>query len=185
MKKIIFIPGFSGGKRDMYILKKVFKEFDILYFPYDTKLTENLEEYAIQLKNFVNELKLKKGEKVSIISFSAGGIIASYYTKFLDKSKVDKIVTVCSPFKGSYLANLFWKKRKGLQQIKLKSKFLGKLSKKELVGVKTKNFWCYLDFIVQGSSGRGTNPEHTLFFIHPFIQWWPPISYKIRKFLLS
>jgi len=185
MKKVIVLSGFNGGKRDAYVLEKILREFEVLYFSYNTKLTENLEDYAKQLKCFIDKSKLKRNEKVSIVSFSAGGIIASYYTKFLDKSKVDKIITVFSPFNGTYLANLFFKKRRGLQQIKLRSKFLERLFKKEIVGVKTKNFWCCLDFVVQGSSGRGTNPEHSFFFIHPFIQWWPPIIYKIKMFLLS
>ncbi len=55
MKKIIFIAGMSGGKRDMSLTKKILKEFEVLYFPYNTKLTETFEEYANQLKNFIDE----------------------------------------------------------------------------------------------------------------------------------
>lgn len=34
-KKIIFLCGMSGGRRDMFVVKKVLKDFDVIYFPYD------------------------------------------------------------------------------------------------------------------------------------------------------
>ena len=184
MKKVIFISGMSGRKIDMSLTKKILKNFEVLYFPYNTKLTENLEKYAKQLKNFIDRLKLNKNEKISIISFSAGGIIASYYVKFLDKNKVDKIVTVCSPFGGSWIWRLF-PKRKGVQQIRKNSILLNKIAGKEIKPVKELNFWCLFDPLVIGKSGKAGNSKHTLFFLHWIIQFWPPVIYKIRKFLIN
>jgi len=182
MKKIIFVAGMSGGKKDMQLAKKILKEFELLYFPYNTKLTENLEEYANQLKNFIDKLKLKKEEKVSIVSFSAGGIIASYYIKFLDKKKVDKIVTVCSPFRGSWIWRLFLR-RKGVQQVRKNSEFLKKIASRNIKPVKELNFWCWFDPLVPGKSAKASNSKHTFFFLHWIIQFWPPIIYNIQKFL--
>jgi len=183
MKKVIFVAGMSGGKRDMFLVKKILKEFEVLYFPYNTKLTETFEEYAKQLKNFIDKLKLKKNEKVSIVSFSGGGLIGEYYIKFLDKNKVDKIVTVCTPFKGSWIWRLYSQKRKGVQQARKNSNLLKKIASKEIKPVKELNLWCWFDPLVLGTSGKASNPKHSLFFLHWIIQFWPPIIYDIRKFL--
>ena len=183
MKKVIFIAGMSGGKRDMLLVKKILKGFEVLYFPYNTKLTENLEEYAKQLKNFINKLELKKNEKVSIVSYSAGGIIASYYIKFLEKKRVDKIITVCSPFNGTWLWRLSSEKKKGVQQVRKNSDLLKKIASGKIKPVKELNFWCWFDPLVLGTSGKASNPKHTIFFLHWIIQFWPPIICKIRKFL--
>jgi hypothetical protein len=49
--------------------------------------------------------------------------------------------------------------------------------------VKIKNIYSKIDFIVPGSSGKGTNPKHTYFFVHPLVQFWPPIIKEIKEFL--
>jgi pimeloyl-ACP methyl ester carboxylesterase len=181
MKKVIFVPGFTGGKRDMYVIKRKLRNFELIYFSYDTWLNKGIEDYSKELKKFIDSLKLKK-EKASIIGVSAGGIIAEYYLKFLDNKRVDKVITICSPFEGSWVAYLF-RKKKGMRQLTRDSHLLKKLRKTKLKGIKEKNIWSKLDFIVPGDSGKGDHPEHTLFFIHPIIHWWPPMVNKIREFL--
>ena len=186
MKKVIFIPGMSGGRRDMYIIKKKLSGFELIYFPYDVWLNKSIVKYSKELKIFINKLKLKKEEKVSIIGLSAGGIIARYYLEFIDSKNVDKLVTVCSPFKGSYFTiftSFFLKKHKGIQDLRKDSKILKKINKKKLKGIKEKNFYCILDILIPGDSGKGLNPEHTWFFFHNIIHWWPTLANKIRKFL--
>ena len=183
MKKIIFVCGMGGGKRDMFLIKNILKEFKIIYFPYDVWLNETIEQSAKKLKIFIDRLNLK--EKVSIISVSAGGIIAEYYLKFLDNKKVNKIVTVCSPFKGTWLTKFFFRKHKGVQELRKNSNLLKKLRNKKLKNVKELNFWCYFDPIVLGTSAKGNNPKHTLFPLHWIIQFWPPVIYKIRQFLFN
>ncbi len=184
MKKVIFVCGMSGGKRDMFLIKHILKDFNVIYFPYDVWLNETIEQSAKRLEKFVNELNLNKKEKISIVSVSAGGIISEYYLKFLDNKKVDKIVTLCSPFKGTWLAELFFKGNKGLRELRKESPLLKKIQNKKLKNIKELNFWCYFDPIVPGKSARGENPRHTLFFLHWIIQFWPPVIYKIKEFLL-
>ena len=186
MKKIVFIGGMCGSKRDIFLIKRILKEFNILYFKYDSSLTKTIEQYSLELKKFINKINLNKNEKIKIVSFSAGGIIAEYYLKFVDNDKVDKIIAVCSPFKGSWLPLIYPRKMRGLQECKKNSIFLKKLRAhklKETIGEKT--FWCLFDPIVPGISARGENPEHTFFPLHWIIQFWPPLIYKIRKFLLN
>jgi len=182
MKKVLFIPGFTGGKRDIYVIKRKLKNFELIYFPYDTWLNKKIEIYAKELKRFIDGFKLKN-EKISLIGVSAGEIIAEYYLKFLDNKKVDKIITICTPFGGSWLATYFFRRKKGLRQLAKNSSLLKKLRKRKLKGVKEENIWSKLDFLVPGSSGKGDHPEHTWFFIHIIIHWWPPIANKIKKFL--
>jgi len=183
MKKIVFISGMGGGKRDMFMMKHVLKDFDIKYFNYDTKYTETVEQSANKLKKFIGELEIKQNEKISIIGLSGGGIIADYYLKFIDDRKVDKVVTICSPFKGSWLHLIFSKKRKGLQEIQKESNLIKKLNAKKLEDTKSLNFWCWFDPLVPGTSAKGTKPKHTLFFIHWIIQFWLPLIYKTKRFL--
>jgi triacylglycerol esterase/lipase EstA (alpha/beta hydrolase family) len=181
MKKIVFIPGLLGGPRDLWVIRPMFKNFEIIPFYYNTTLKEPVEKIAKQLDKFINNLNLKKGEKISIIGLSAGGVIADYYLKYINNKRVDKFVSICSPFKGSYLAHLT--KIANHKNYRLNSKFLTELSKKKLKNVKVKNIWCFFDYLVPGTSGKGTNPQHTYFFFHPFIEYWPPIILDIKKFL--
>ncbi|MDE1848480.1 MAG: hypothetical protein KGH55_00400 [Nanoarchaeota archaeon] len=158
------------------------KNFEVIYFPYDTTLRKSITEYALQLKSFINNLNLTRKEKVSIFSLSAGGIIASYYTKFLDKKRVNKLVTVCSPFGGSWI-RIFFRKRRGAQELGPNSILLKRLANKKNKFIKEFNLWCFLDPLVPGTSGKGDNSKHTLFFLHWVIQFWPPIILRAKDFL--
>lgn len=180
MKKVIFLPGFTGGKRDMWLTKKMLKNFEVLYFNYDTGLNKKIEDIAKKLDYFVK--KNVKGEKASIVGLSAGGVIATHYLKFINNKKIDKLVTICSPLKGTWLTHLFSAKRKGLQEISLNSNFLEKLNSKKL-NVKSMSIYSYLDYLVPGNSGKTANSLHTLFFLHPIIQYNPYIINKVKKFL--
>jgi hypothetical protein len=185
MKKVIFVPGFYGGKYQIWLIKIILKNFELIYFQYNTTLKESIEKIAKQLKNFINNLKLNKEEKVDIIGLSAGGIIIDYYLKFIDNKKINKFISICSPFKGTYLANIYslFLKSKGLQQLKSNSIFLKELFKKRLNNIKVENIWCLFDLIVPGTSAKGINPKHTYFFLHWFIQYWPPVIFEIKRFL--
>ena len=182
MKKVIYVPGFIGKPKDTRVIKPALVNFEFIYFDYDTSLKEPLDKIARKLKRFINNLKLGECEKIDIIGFSAGGVISDYYLKFLDKTKVEKFVSIHSPFKGTYLASLS-KTRKGLQQLKPKSSFLNKLSKKKLTCIKTKNIYSKFDPIVPGDSGGGVNSKSHSFFIHPYAMLWKPVVREVKKFL--
>jgi esterase/lipase len=180
--KVIFLPGFSGGKRDFFLIKLILKkDFEPLFFKYDTWLKEPIEKISKKLRKFIENLNLKKGEQIFIVGLSAGGIVAEHYCKFLDKGETKKLVTVCSPLKGTYLSGLLSKKRPGLKQLKKDSNFLKNLEE-GATEIKQLNIWCYLDPIVPGTSGRGDNPLRTFFFLHWIIQYWPPVIIKIKNF---
>lgn len=114
MKKVIFIYGLAGSNKDSETAKKVLDNYDLICFEYNSDLKQSIEEIAEDLDDFIIS-KSKKEEKVNLIGVSAGGIIAVYYTKFVSQKKVDKLATICSPFKGSYVPIFYSKERKGLK----------------------------------------------------------------------
>ena len=158
MQKVIFVGGFFGTKFDHLLIRKILKDYELIVFKYDTRLYDSIENIANNLKTFIDNIKLSKNEKVYIIGLSAGGIIVDYYLKLLDKTKVSKFVAIYSPFNGSPLSYLFTKKFKGLQDLKNNSKLVKRLNKTKLKGIKIKSFWCSLDPIVLGKSGKYINP---------------------------
>ncbi len=185
MRKIIIVPGFLEPRKDRGLIKHLLKDFNLIFFDYNRKLNEPLEESSKKLKKFVDSLHLKKNEKVSIIGLSAGGLITDYYLKNFHHNKVDKFISVFSPFRGSFWANLFSKKRKGLSELKPNSDFLKKLSKRKMKHVKRMSVWCFFDPVVSGISAKGKNPKHTLFFLHNFryLQNRFLIVSKVKEFL--
>ncbi|MFH1500864.1 MAG: alpha/beta hydrolase [archaeon] len=190
-KKVIYVTGFKlwdmkkVGRLESYLFKLYLKErFEVIAFDYANGLNDSLEKYAVELKKFIDNLNLKKGEKVNLIGHSAGGLIGEYYVRFLDDNKVDKLVTISSPFQGAPLARWFFTWRKGIKDIQKGSKFLKKISKnkKKLNEI---NFYCTWDILVPGSSGKGSNPSRTYFFIHFINYLWPPIVWRVKRFFES
>ena len=179
-EKVIFIPGFTGSKSDTLLLKSILKDQEVVYFDYETMLNESISTLAKKLDRFI---KKNDYTKVTLIGMSTGGIIASYCLKFIDRSRTKKLVTICSPFQGSYLARMFFRKKKGLADLRPGSDLLTSLKGAKTKGVRTLNIYSYFDFMVPGNSAKGEAPAHTLFFLHPFIQFYPPILFKIRRFL--
>ncbi|MDO8623233.1 MAG: alpha/beta hydrolase [archaeon] len=183
MKKVVYIPGIMGYKIESSLMKLLFKDkFKLIYFDYDTSGREKIEDIAKKLSKFIN--KNFKKEKVSIIGMSNGGIIADYYLKNINHQKVDKLITICSPFKGSFWANIAFKKRSGIQQLIPANDFLTNLAKKKTPkNIERISFWCKYDIVVPRDSGKGLNPKHTYFFIHQLIMYWPPLIKNTIKFL--
>jgi esterase/lipase len=179
--KAIFIVGFTGGKRDIFFARSILKpEYEVIYFKYDTFLRKSVQQISRKLDRFVLDIT-KNSEKVNLIGVSAGGVIAEYYSRFVNPKKVNKIATICSPLNGTYIPKIFPKKLKGVNQMKYNSPLLKKI-KKSRTKTHELNIYSKLDFLVPGNSGKGKNSKHTLFFIHFLIQWWPGIYFKVKRF---
>lgn len=181
MKKVIFIYGFTGSKKDSETAKKVLDNYNLICFEYNSGLKQPLEEIAEELGDFIIS-KTKKDEKVNLIGVSAGGIIASYYAKFVSPYKVDKLATICSPFKGTYIPIFYSKKREGLKELFYSSEFLKKFNSRKMNKTKTINFYSYLDVLVPGNSGKGENPHYTWDFFHFTIHNNKRILNNIKEF---
>ncbi|MFS0837054.1 alpha/beta fold hydrolase [Paenibacillus sp. 1P03SA] len=74
--------------------------FDVIYFGYDFRLDNSIT--AKQLEERINEVLSSKGiVKVSIVAHSMGGLVATKYIANGNSSKVDKLITLGTPFLGS------------------------------------------------------------------------------------
>ncbi len=181
MKKVIFIYGFKGYKNQSRVAKKILNKYEVICFEYNSNLKQSIKEITLELKDFIDKETIKK-EKVNLIGVSAGGIIASYYAKFVSPEKVDKLATICSPFRGTYVSKFYSKKLKGVRELKKNSYLLKKITAKKLNKNKTINFWCCIDLLVPGNSGKGENPVHTWNFFHFTIHNNKRIFKKIKEF---
>lgn len=135
MNSILFVHGF-GGYAEQYqpiikFLKK--KGFENFYeFEYENKFGfGSLKDISKELADFIS--KNVKEEKIDIIAFSQGGIIALEYLKdFLPAQtgknrEVERLFTLCTPYKGSKLAKAA--NLPGIVELRPKSDFLAGLEK--------------------------------------------------------
>jgi triacylglycerol esterase/lipase EstA (alpha/beta hydrolase family) len=184
-KKVIFISGYNGHKSAPLLMRLFLgRKFKIISFNHNMSFGKiKVEKFAKQLQKYVNKLKLEKEEKVSIVGHSMGGVIAEYYPKFLDNNKVDKLITICAPFKGSPMASIFFSDRKGMKEIQKNSGFLKKLQKKKLRGVREESIYCEEDIVVPNKSGKRGSSIRSYFFIHIIIHFWPPVILEVKRFL--
>ena len=70
--------------------------YDVQFFPYDWRLS-NIET-ASKLDSFIEE---KEYEEVILVCHSMGGIVASIYIAQYGDSKIDKLITLGTPYLGS------------------------------------------------------------------------------------
>ncbi|MBU0470964.1 MAG: alpha/beta hydrolase, partial [Nanoarchaeota archaeon] len=77
----------------------VFKQPDN-YYLVQTK-SENIDTYAIRLKELVDIVKYKTGKpKVNIVAFSMGGLVARRYLQIFGTENAHKLVMIGTPNKG-------------------------------------------------------------------------------------
>ncbi len=66
-----------------------------------TQKSENIETYAIRLKELIDLLKFRTGkDKVIIIAHSMGGLVARSYINIFGEASVDKLILISTPNKG-------------------------------------------------------------------------------------
>ena len=180
MKKVIFIYGFTGCEKQARVARNIFSNYEFLVFNYNSWLKQSIKEISKELEIFINGAT-KKNEKVFLIGISAGGIIASYYSKLINPKKILAIATVFSPLTGTYLPKFYPRKLRGLQELRKGSKLL-KCIKNSKAKVKEINFYSLLDPLVPGNAGRGKNPVHTWNFFHFTVQNDKSILNQIKRF---
>jgi uncharacterized alpha/beta hydrolase family protein len=63
--------------------------------------SENIETYAVRLKEIIDTVKFKTGkDKVIIVSHSMGGLVARRYIQLFGSDNVDKLILISVPNKG-------------------------------------------------------------------------------------
>ena len=66
-----------------------------------TQKSENIETYAIRLKELIELLKFRTGkDKVIIVAHSMGGLVARSYLQIFGDNDVDKLIMIASPNEG-------------------------------------------------------------------------------------
>ncbi len=66
-----------------------------------TQKSENIETYAIRLKELIDLLKFRTGrDKVNIIAHSMGSLVARSYVQIFGADSVDKLILIAAPNKG-------------------------------------------------------------------------------------
>ncbi|MFA6338457.1 MAG: alpha/beta fold hydrolase [Candidatus Paceibacterota bacterium] len=129
---VIIIHGIRGSMKTLqkltsFLKDRGFEVYGLDYFPNDGSV--GLEFSAEQVKEYI-EKKFNPGEKIDIVAFSMGGLIARYYMYFLGgDERVINFVSVSSPNDGTIWA--YFSKKIGIRQIRPGSDFLENLKTKD------------------------------------------------------
>ncbi|MGB9748539.1 MAG: alpha/beta fold hydrolase [Candidatus Woesearchaeota archaeon] len=94
----------------------------ISYYDVGTRIVsvmkqESIENYAIRLKEIIDEAKGETGaDKVVIIAHSMGGLVSREYLMLFGDDSVDKLVTIATPHKGISSRTLYFCKLIGSEK---------------------------------------------------------------------
>ena len=167
--KIVLIHGiFSTGLLMFWIKRKLeqcgFECFSPTLWPIDGR--KGIEFASANLKKQIDE-RFGPSEKISLIGFSMGGVVARYYLQELGgASRVDNFFSISAPHKGSYWAYLPYPS-KAIKQLRPNSHFLKQLQASEtnLKDVKLFSYWTPLDLsIIPSSNSYWRVAENKKFF---------------------
>jgi antitoxin component HigA of HigAB toxin-antitoxin module len=63
--------------------------------------SEDIDTYALRLKNLIDIVKYKTGkEKVNVVAFSMGGLVARKYAQIFEGASINKMILLGTPNKG-------------------------------------------------------------------------------------
>jgi len=154
--KIVLVHGIFNTGHILFWMKRKLEQCGFVCFspslwPFDGR--KGIEEASKNLKERIDK-RFGESEKISLIGFSMGGIVARYYLQELGGSlRVDNFFSIATPHKGSYWA-YFPYPTKGVKQLRPNSNFLQQLEKGEssLRNVKLFSYWTPLDTSIVPSS---------------------------------
>ncbi len=147
---VLFIHGFGGGKHE-YIpiqlyLKSKFPDVIFHNFLYEKRFGQvHIEDIAKELGEYIKSRSLK--EKIFVVAISQGGIIFREMIRIFPelKNNIEKVVTLCTPHKGSLMAYLL--NAKGSIDLRPNSRLL-KLLDSHYDGLKYYSVYNPLDLMV-------------------------------------
>ncbi|MEK6890807.1 MAG: alpha/beta fold hydrolase [Nanoarchaeota archaeon] len=106
--------------------------------------TENIDTYAIRLKDIIEEIKVKTNRpKINIVAHSMGGLVARRYIQLFGTGNVDNLILIVTPNKGiegdvSRYCALFGEKLE-CADMDSNSLFMNKLNREGLPDIKVYN----------------------------------------------
>ncbi len=133
-----------------------------------------LDELAGQLAAFV-QTTFPEEEKIDLVAFSMGGIVARYYVQRLGGiDHVERFVTISSPHHGTWFAHLL--PNAGGRQMRPRSDFLRDLNRDSqmLTRLRFTSIWTPLDLIIlpPRSSRLRVGSERIIWMpAHPLMVW--------------
>jgi triacylglycerol lipase len=167
IKKVVFIHGlFLTAYREESYFRPILegKGIKCYFFDYKNRFgTINIEKISEEFDRFI---KKEVGREFILVGISQGGLIAGYWLEFLNgKEKCKHCITICTPFHGSYLANLScfpFSPFTGIQEMPPKSSFLRELVKE--INKSKIRYYCIWDpfdkIVVPGKSAKLRNAEN-------------------------
>lgn len=147
--KIVLIHGIMNTGHIMYFLKWILERAGYECFAPTLKPIDGrggIEQLSENLKHQIDS-RYGNDERINIIGFSLGGIVARYYLQELEGHKrTESLFTIASPHHGSLWAYLPYPS-KGVKQLRPNSQFLKALESTEsnLNGLKLFSFYTPLD----------------------------------------
>lgn len=141
-----------------------------------------MDELALDLARFIDERF--PGERVSVVGFSMGAIVARWWAQRLGgAARLDRLVTIAAPHRGTLPAALL--PLRGLRQLRRGSDFLAALNADvaTLAGCGPASIWSWLDYMIipPGSARLGIGEELRLCI--PLHFWIPRSGRVIREVL--
>lgn len=106
MKIVIYVPGFMQTAKGLHI-ENEFKKIGCKAFVFDAGINVgDIKLTATALNDFIEEVCSKNGEEnINLVGYSLGGLISCCYFKDLNgRQRTNKIITVATPFAGTYTA---------------------------------------------------------------------------------
>jgi len=107
-----------------------------------------LEELARQVASYV-DATFPNGEKIDLIGFSMGGLVARYYLQRLaGLGRVSRLITISTPHRGTRIAYLHW--NRGIRQMRPGSDFLQDLDRdsEKLKRIPFTSIWTPWDLMI-------------------------------------
>jgi pimeloyl-ACP methyl ester carboxylesterase len=119
-KPILLIHGYGGHSIQWVPISWFYlKQFDI--YTINISFNSHLTLLNINIENKITQIYEETGMKVNLIGHSMGGLVAS---KYINHSKVNNIITIATPFRGTPLLNYFKFENNCINDIQKKSEFL-------------------------------------------------------------
>lgn len=143
-------------------------------------------DYLVEgFKNYVDDIKIKNNlNKLSIIGFSMGGIIARYYIQKYNKDGIiQKYISISSPHRGTYTS--YFNKGDGVKELRPESIFIKKINT-EKPNCKSLSIYTPFDLIIIPSNSSNIKfGENKIFFVlaHPLMLRSKKVFKYIHNFI--
>jgi triacylglycerol lipase len=128
---IVMVPGYANGKFMVsgaaeHLGEKLDAEAHSMRYS-DMGLLKPIPEYARELAGFVKRLKLARRDRLDLVAFSMGGLVARWYLEQMG-GRATRLVTLCTPHAGTTKGSGYAGTSSSVRDMQPGSKFLEKLN---------------------------------------------------------